>query len=153
MPAMMFRPAATTADGSSWSRSGSVAAIAGTITWSRSSGSAPAGRAACAARPAASAAGRACHGFAAAWNSPVQSSPATSSKVRLTASRMTSRPRNRRLSAVSSVMADSTVMSAAPAGRRGRPRRASRSTSSVLNRLARPPAAWDRVSTPRLTYA
>ena len=44
MPAMMFRPAASTADWSSWSRSGSVAAIAGTITWSRSSGSDPGGQ-------------------------------------------------------------------------------------------------------------
>ena len=151
MPAMMLRPAASTAAGSSWSRSGSVAAIAGTITWSRSSGSVPAGSAACAARPAASAAGRACHGSRADPNSPVQSSSATSSKVRLTARRVASRPRKRRLSPVISVMADSTVMSATPAGRRGRPRRASRSTSSALNRLARPSAALARLSTPRLT--
>ena len=52
-----------------------------------------------------------------------------------------------------SVMADSTVMSATPAGRRGRPRLASRSTSSALKRLARPSAALPRLSTPRLTYA
>ncbi len=92
MPTMMFRPAASTADRSSWSRSGSVAAIAGTMTWSRSSGSVPAGTAACATRPATSAAGLACHGslaaagaVAGAGNSPVQSSSATSSKVRRTA--------------------------------------------------------------------
>ena len=63
MPAMRLRPAASTAAGSSCSRSGSVAAIAGTMTWSRSSGSVPAGSAACAARPAASAAGVACQGL------------------------------------------------------------------------------------------
>ncbi len=164
MPAMMFRPAARTADGSSCSRSGSVVAIAGTITWSRSSGSVPGGSAACAARPAASAAGVACHGSRAAaradfWelaravvgagggagNSLVQSSSATCSKVRLTARRVASRPRKRRLSPVISVIA--------AAGRRGRPRRASRSTSSGLNRLPRPSAALSRLSTPRLTYA
>ena len=70
-------------------------AIAGTITWSRSSGSVPAGSAACAARPAVSAAGRACHGSAAGPSSPVQSSSATCSKVRLTARRVASRPRKR----------------------------------------------------------
>ena len=69
MPAMMFRPAAITADRSSWSRSGSVAAMAGTMTWSRSRGSVPAGSAACAARPAASATGRARHGSCADLNS------------------------------------------------------------------------------------
>ena len=140
MPAMMFRPAAITAERSSWSRSGSVAAMAGTMTWSRSSGRVPAGSAACAARPAASAAGRDRQGSRADRNSPVQSSSATSSKVRLTARRVTSRPRNLRLSPVISVMADSTVMSATPAGRRGRPRLASRSTSSALKRLA--PLKW-----------
>ena len=37
--------------------------------------------------------------------------------------------------------------------RRGRPRRASRSTSSAPNKLARPSGALTRLSTPRLTYA
>ena len=58
---MMLSPAAATAAGPSCSRSGSAAAIAGTITCRRSSGSVPGGSAACAARPAASASGRACH--------------------------------------------------------------------------------------------
>ena len=62
---MMLRPAATTAAGSSCRRSGSVAAMAGTMTWNRSSGNVPAGSAACAARPAASAAGVARHGVGA----------------------------------------------------------------------------------------
>ena len=155
MPAMMFCPAAITAGRSSWSRRGSVAAMAGTMTWSRSRGSVPAGRAACAARPAARAAGRARQGSRPDsrpdGNSPVQSSSATSSKVRLTARRVASRPRNLRLSPVISVMADSTVMSATPAGRRGRPRRASCSTSSAPNKLVRPSGARTRLSTPRLT--
>ena len=58
----MLRPAAHTACGSRCSRSGSVAAMAGTITWSRSSGNVPGGSAACAPRPTSSAAGVACHG-------------------------------------------------------------------------------------------
>ena len=58
---MMTRPAAATAGGSNWSRSGSAAASAGTITWRRSRGKVPAGSAACAAVPAATAAGGACH--------------------------------------------------------------------------------------------
>ena len=62
MPAMMLRPAAHTAGGSRCKRSGSVAAMAGTITLNRSSGSVPAGSAACAARPAATAAAVARHG-------------------------------------------------------------------------------------------
>ena len=45
MPPMMACPAAITAGGSRCSRSGSAAASAGTMTWSRSSGSVPGGRA------------------------------------------------------------------------------------------------------------
>ena len=162
MPAMMLRPAASTAGWSSWSRRGSVAAMAGTITWSRSSGSVPDGSAACAARPTTTAADVARHGprpaaGGEAWagltegRSPVHRSWATSSNGRLTASRVASRPRKRRVSPEISVMADSSVISAAPAGRRGRPRRTSRSTSSGSNRLPRPSPALARLSTPRLT--
>jgi hypothetical protein len=95
IPAMMLRPAATTADGSRWSRSGSVAAIAGTITRSRSSGRVPSGRAACAPLPAATASGVARHGCVAPSlpRPPVHSQPATSSNGRQSASLVTSMPR------------------------------------------------------------
>ena len=92
---MMVRPAATTAGGSRCSRSGSVAAIAGTITRSRSSGSVPSGSAAWAAVPAATASWVASHGWAAPPLSrpPVHSQAATSSKGRHSASLVTSMPR------------------------------------------------------------
>ena len=197
MPAIMFRPAAITAGGSSWSRSGSVAAIAGTITCSRSSSSAPGGSAACAAWPAATASGcgrQARDGTdwdgadwdgadwdgadwdgadwdgadwdgtdwdgadwdGADWdgaggNRPAHSHAATSSKLRRTARSITSAPRYRSPLPAISVIADSITMSALPACRRGRPRRASRSTSPASNRLPRPSAAFRRNSTPRLT--
>ena len=61
--------------------------------------------------------------------------------------------RYRRPSWVIRVSWDSTVRSRAPAGRRGRPRRASRSISSASNRLVLPSALRCRVSVPRLTYA
>ena len=78
MPAMMLRPAAHTAGGSRCRRSGSVAAMAGTITCNRSSGSVPAGSAACAARPAATAAGVARQGASRQGSrvSPTEGAPA-----------------------------------------------------------------------------
>jgi hypothetical protein len=95
MPAMMLRPAATTAGGSRCKRSRSVAAMAGTITRSRSSGSVPSGSAACAPLPAATASAVACHGDVAPSlpRLPVHSQPATSSNGRHSASLVTSMPR------------------------------------------------------------
>jgi len=101
MPAMMFRPAAMTAGESRCSRSGSVAAMAGTITRSRSSGKVPSGSAACAPLPAATAAWVACHvasSLPALFlpslpRAPVHSHPATSSNGRHSASLVTSMPR------------------------------------------------------------
>jgi hypothetical protein len=52
---------------------------------------------------------------------------------------------------VISVSADSMTNSPAP-GCRGRPRRASDSTSAASNRLVRPSSPARRRSTPRLTY-
>jgi hypothetical protein len=95
IPAMMLRPAATTAGASRCSRSGSVAAIAGTMTRSRSSGRVPSGRAACAPLPAATASAVACQGWAVPSlpRLPVHSQPATSSNGRHSASLVTSMPR------------------------------------------------------------
>lgn len=156
MPAMMLRPAAITAGGVSCSRKGSAAASAGTITCSRSSGSAPAGSAAWAAVAAAwpPPAGR----HHPAWLSPgpgsipVHSSPATSSKLHRAARFVASRPRKRSRPPLIWVIADSITSSPEVALPRGRPCRASSATSSASNRLARPPAACWRGSTPRLTY-
>ena len=91
-------------------------------------------------RPAAaSAADLACHGSRADPSSPVQSSSATSSKVRLTARRVASRPRKRRLSPsdLGDGRLDRDVRD--PRGPPRPPRLASRSTSPALKRLARPP--------------
>ena len=91
---MMLRAAVTTAGWPSSSRSGSVAASAGTMTWSRSSGSVAAGSAACAAAATATACSVARQGGpGAAGSVPVHSSSATSSKLRWAASRTASRPR------------------------------------------------------------
>ena len=153
MPPMMACPAAITAGGSRCSRSGSAAASAGTMTWSRSSGSVPGGRAAWAALPAWTASGVARHGLSAlaAVSDPVHSSAATSSKARSRARSSASRPRNRSVSSVISVSPDSMTSPVIPGGWRGRPRRASSPTSAASNRLIFPPVPRRRASTPRLT--
>ncbi len=82
---------------------------------------------------------------------PVHSQEATSSKVRVRASSVASRPRYQSLPCWMAVSADSITSSGAPRGSRRRPRRASRSTSSRSNELVRPLAARSLRKSPRLT--
>ena len=148
IPAISARPAAITAGRSRCRRSGSVAARAGTMTWSRSSGRVAAGSAAWAAAPAASAACARGHARPGpgrpAPASPVHSSSATSSKRAGRPARWRPGRGSAAASPVISVSADSMISSGAGRAARGGPCGPAGRSRRRRTGCARPPASRRR---------